>query len=289
MSTQATSNVQSGRIWGILMIGGGGPRDGQGLSIHDWVRNFGYTEYFRRAARAVNQFGGGDALGGVVVKNLFGNFADRAMLLDDCDRLLPLVCTRGQIFKDIQDGLDEFRASTGIAPWIYPGGLNSAFWRSLSSDQLRDRVLHYTKPFAGYNVAFDAVDQDVAIRAADILEEIGIETGYEPLDRFDGNWWSSVRRCFVTSRHLAEIEAGRTFEDAAHKIPIQWAPIDQMCGPRTLLVEQKVEPTLEEVRSRLAQGWDVALGCLSGKWRPGNSAKALTAAEIMASPEGALS
>lgn len=282
MSTQTTTNVQHGQIWGILMIGGGGPRDDRGLSIHDWVRNFGYREYFARAAKAVNQFQSGRALGGVVVKNVYGNFADRAMLVDDRDRLLPLVSTRAAVEDEICAGLDHFRKATGIAPWIYPGGLNSGFWRSLSADQLRDRLRHYLRPFAGYNIAFDAVDQDVALRAADIVEEDGADAGYEPLDRFDGNWWSSVRRCFVTSRHLAEIEAGRTFEDAAHKIPIQWAPIDQMCGPRTLLVEQRVEPTLDEVHARLAQGWDVALGCLSGKWRPGNSAKALTVNEIVA-------
>lgn len=276
----ATNAAARGRVWGILMIGGAGKADIRGLSIHDTVRHHGYARWFEMATEAAARFKGGYDIGGFVIDRPFGNFGDQ-MMIDDRDRLLPLVETREPVERAISYGIGAFFESTGVMPWIYLGSLKSAYWQSLTSDQLRERLMEYVGPFAGCPIAIDDRDQDTAMRAAEILEMEGHETGYEPLDRADGNWWATVRRAFVRSVHLEQIERGETYEVVdGEKRYIQWAAIDMMNGPRTILMKQKVEPTLAAVRDRLAAGWDVAVGCLKGSWRPGDGKKGLTAAEI---------
>ncbi|MCC6428300.1 MAG: hypothetical protein IT435_15950 [Phycisphaerales bacterium] len=289
MDADTSNGAMRGKVWGILMIGGAAKADDRGLSIHDTVRHYGYTRWFEQATRAAVMFKGKYDIGGFVIDRPFGNFGTQ-MLIDDRDRLLPLIETRKAVEDAIAAGIQEFVRQVGVWPWIYPGGVKSAYWQSLTSPQLHDRLMEYMRPFVGCGVALDDIDQDTALRAADILEMESFPVGYEPIDRAGGGWAFSTRRAFVTSTHLEQIESGSTYEDVdGGRRLIQWADVGMMNGPKTILVKAKTgqpEPKIAWVHDRLERGWDVALGCLNGTWRPGDSSKGMTAGEIDQVPIG---
>lgn len=264
------------RVWGLFLFGGGGPADETGLKLHVWARELGYKEAFKRCANAAKAFG----CRHVIYKNVWGNYAGRDMSLFERDRILPLRPYRDAVMADIAAGIEATRQIFGEFPYIYAGGFKHPAWTRMPLGELYRAVSEHLACFRGCPIIFDDVRTGgIAAEAMfDLLESDGWALNFEPPPVRGDNWAFTTYGSFITGRHLSAIEAGKSKD--AQGVPIPWMPMDECNGPRTLLGEWDVEPTLDHVAARIIEGYRVALGCYSGGWKPENKGVPLTALAI---------
>lgn len=280
------------RLHALLMVGGGGPRDPSGLSIHDCVRDRGYEAYGNLAGDAIRGF----KPDGVIVKALEGTWTRQYMDLDawlytaGSGRARAVAREGMQACLATIDGAMNYVAdgrpagSKNLPRRAYVGSVSDYRWAALTRQEMAAVVEAMAPIYDGWTWVVDGLTgagQDKTCRTNEllcsVLDEMGIPYEGEPTPRLaDGNpfGWTTMTT-WVRSVHLAQMDAGKTTD--AQGRPIAWVAAADGNGPQGILVEQPApEPSTADLVRWGRRGFqDIALGVTLGSinfgtWTPGS-------------------